>query len=119
VNFKEYGSEFHAKLSATWEPAQKAVKQAQKKQKYQYDCHVTSTFPFREGERVVLYKPGDKTAEARMLALPFHGPYNVQETGTNTAAIIRVDRPKEEPVLVLPERLLKSWVMSFGCLTRE
>jgi hypothetical protein len=67
VNFKEYGYKFHAKLSTAWEPAQKAVKQVQRKQKYQYDCHDTSTLPFREGKRVFLYKSGDKTAEARML----------------------------------------------------
>ena len=105
MNLKEYGIELHAKLSAAWELARKSVQRAQKKQKEQYDRRVTPISPFREGERVFLYKPGEKTGEARKLARPFHGPYRVREMGTNTASIVRVDRPEEEPMLVSVDRL--------------
>ena len=105
VNLKEYGIEVHAKLSAAWELARKSVKQAQKRQKDHYDRHAMPTLPFREGERVFLYKPEERTGEARKLARPFHGPYRVQELGTNTAAIMHVDQPEEEPMLVSLDRL--------------
>ena len=72
----------------------------QKCQKNYYDKRSTST-PFRDGERVFLYKPAEKTGEARKLARPFHGPYRI----TNTATIIRVGQPEEEPLLVILERL--------------
>ena len=63
MNLKEYGIELHAKLSAAWELARKSVQRAQKKQKEQYDRRVTPISPFREGERVFLYKPGEKTGK--------------------------------------------------------
>ena len=31
--------------------------------------------PFREGERVFLFTPAEKTGEARRFARPFQGPY--------------------------------------------
>ena len=55
---------------------------------------------FREGERVFLYKPAEKTGENRKFARPFHGPYRVMEMSANTAKILRVDT-----LLVSLERL--------------
>ena len=43
---------------------------------------------FREGERLFLHKPSEKTGEARKLARSFHGPYRLVEVGTNTAKIV-------------------------------
>ena len=61
--------------------------------------------PFREGERVFLLKPSEQTGEARKFARPFHGPYRLREMQTNTAKIVRVDQPAEEPLLVSLSRL--------------
>ena len=66
------------------------------------------TPPFREGERVFLLKPSKQTGEARKFARPFHGPYQLMEMQTNTAKIVRVRRPAEEPLLVSLSRLRRS-----------
>ena len=104
VDLREYGIELHDKMSTAWELARQAVKRAQKRQKDHYD-RGTTTLPFREGERVYLYKPMEKTGAARKLARAFHGPYRVREMGDNTASIVRVDRPEEGPMLVSLGRL--------------
>ena len=54
-----------------------------------------------------LYKPADKTGEARKFARPFHGPYCVAVLEPNTAKIRCVDKPAEEPILVSQDRLRK------------
>ena len=64
-----------------------------------------ATARFREGERVFLFKPAEKSGQARKFARPFHGPYRVVEVDSNTAKICRVDKPDEEPILVALERL--------------
>lgn len=104
MDLKEYGIDLHSKLSSAWELARKSLQQAQKKQKTQYDRKVCAR-PFREGERAFLYKPAEKTGEFRKLTHPFDGPYRVLEVGTNTASIVRIDRPKDEPILVSLDRL--------------
>ena len=88
VDLREYGIELHDKMST----ARQALKWAQKRQEDHYD-RSTTTLLFREGERVFLYKPMEKTGEARKLARAFHGPYRVREMGDNTASIVWVDRP--------------------------
>ena len=104
IDLKEYGINLHAKLSSAWELARKSLQQAQKKQKTQHDCKV-STQPFRKGESAFLYKPAEKTGERRKLARPSHGPYRVLEVGNNSANIAHIDWPKDEPILVALGRL--------------
>ena len=104
MDLHEYGIELHTKMAMAWESARKCVGQAQRRQKAHYDKKSTS-MPFRPGERVFLYKPTEKTGEARKLGQPFHGPYRISEMDANTATIVRVDRPEEEPLLVALERL--------------
>ena len=104
ADLKEYGLELHTKMAEAWELARQNICGAQKRQKTAYD-RKSRELPFREGERVFLYKPAEKTGEARKFARPFHGPYRVLEMGTNTAKICRVDRPEEEPLLVSLDRL--------------
>lgn len=64
-----------------------------------------STQHFKGGEGAFLYKPAGKTGECRKLARPFHGPYWVLEVGTNTASIVHIDWPNDEPILVALDRL--------------
>ena len=104
IDLKEYGTDIHVKMTGAWELARQSIGRAQKKQKDMYDKRVTG-LTFREGERVFLYKPVDKTGEARKFARPFHGPYRVTELGSNTAKIRRVDKPDEESILVSLDRL--------------
>ena len=104
IDLKEYGLALHQKMSEAWELARGSIGQAQKKQKGTYDRRAKMSV-FREGERVFLFRPAEKTGAARKLARPFHGPYRLVELGPNTAKIRRVDRPEEEPILVAIDRL--------------
>ena len=91
-NLKEYGLDLHQKMTDAWDLARQSIGRAQRRQKDMHDKNAR-TPTFREGERVFLFKPAEKTGEARKFARPFHGPYRV---GPNTAKIRRVDRPQEE-----------------------
>ena len=104
VNLQEYGIQLHAKMSSAWELACKCVVQAHQRQKTHYDPKST-VVPFRASERVFLYKPVEKTGEARKLARLFHGPYRVIQLDKNTATIRHVDRPEKDPLLVSIDRL--------------
>ena len=54
---------------------------------------------------MLLFKPAEKSGQARKFARPFHGPYRVVEVDSNTAKIRRVDQPDEELILVALESL--------------
>ena len=102
-NLKEYGLDLHQKMTDAWDLARQSIGHAQRRQKDMYDKNARTTF--REGERVFLLKPAEKTGETRKFSRPFHGPYRVVEMRPNTATIRRVDRPQEEPILVSLDRL--------------
>ena len=93
-------------MSEAWELARFSVGKAQSRQKQYYDQR--KRLPtFGVGDRAFLFKPAEKTGEARKLARPYHGHFRVVEIDTNTAKIRRVDRPQEEPILVALDRLRK------------
>ena len=82
----------------------RCIGRAQGQQKTYYDkkSHLPN---FAEGDRVFLFKPAEKTGEARKLSRPYHGPYRVVQLDTNTAHIRRVDRPQDDTILVALHRL--------------
>ena len=104
IRLQDYGKELASRMAGAWESARSSIKKAQHRQKAQYDKK--SRPPnFLVGDRVFLFKPAEKTGEARKFARPFHGPFRVLELDTNTAKIRRVDKPQEEPILVALDRL--------------
>ena len=52
-----------------------------------------------------LFKPADKTGEARKFARPYHGPFRIIDLDVNAARIRRVDNLEEEAILVSLDRL--------------
>ena len=96
--------ELHARMAEAWELARQNITRAQKRQKTSYDRRCRPP-QFREGERVFLFKPAEKTGETGKFARPFHGPFRIIELESNTVKIRRVDRPGEEPILVALDRL--------------
>ena len=104
VDLKEYGAQLAGDMSEAWELARECVWKAQRRQKEYHDRKVWLPV-FRVGDRVFLYKPADKTGPARKFARPYHGPFRVVETDSNTARIQPIDRPEEDPVLVVVDRL--------------
>ena len=103
MDLREYGIELHSRMSEAWDLARQNITRAQKRQKAAYDRR-SQPASFREGERVFLFRPAEKSGQARKFARPFHGPYRVVEVDSNTAKICRVDKPDEEPILVALER---------------
>ena len=102
LNVTEYGVELATKMSSAWELARKSVRKAQKKQKKYFDRKAKPS-PFQNGDRVFLFKPGEKSGAARKLSRPFR----VVEVSDNNASIRPVDKPQEEPILVALDRLRK------------
>ena len=102
IGLREYGQELTVRMSEAWELARQSVGRAQKKQKQYYDQRQQRLPNFTVGERVFLFKPAEKTGEARKFARPYHGPYRVLEVDINT---VRMNRPQEEPILVAIDRL--------------
>ena len=88
-------------MLAAWELARQCIRKAQKKQMDYYDWKPI----FRVGERVFLFKPAGKTGQARKFTRPFHGPFRVVDLDSNTARIKRTDRPEEEAILVVVDRI--------------
>ena len=84
--------------------ARQNVGRARKKQKDYYNKWQRPP-RFGVGDQVFLFKPAEKTGEARKLAQPYHGQYRVIELDTNTARVHRTDRPQDEPILVALDRL--------------
>ena len=104
INLKEYGLQLAHDMSEAWELARQCIGKAQRRQKEYYDRRGRPP-NFRAGERVFLYKPAEKTGEARKFARPYHGPYCIVEVDTNTARIRRVDKPEEDTIRVSLDRL--------------
>ena len=67
INLKEYGLDLHTRMAQAWDLARASVGRAQRRQKVAYD-QKTREPSFREGERVFLYKPAEKTGENRKFA---------------------------------------------------
>ena len=104
ADLREYGVELASSMSEAWELARHCIGKAQKRQKEYYDQR--GRLPnFRVGERVFLFKPADKTGEAKKFARPYHGPFRIIDLDVNTARIRRVDKPEEEAILVALNRL--------------
>ena len=93
IGLWEYGQELTVRMSEAWELASQSVGRAEKKQKQYYDQRQQRLPNFTVGERVFLFKPAEKTGEARKFTRPYHGPYRVLEVDTNTVRIRRVNRP--------------------------
>ena len=104
VDLREYGAELVSKMAEAWDLAQKCIGRAQNRQKTYYDKR-SRPHSFTVGDRVFLFKPAEKTGEARKLSCPYHGPYRVVQLDTNTAHIRRVDRPQNDTILVALNRL--------------
>ena len=86
-------------MSVAWELVRQIISRAQRRQKDYYDQRGRQS-NFNIDDWVFLSKPGDKTGEARKFAGPYHGPYRVIDSNTNTARVRRVDKPEEATILV-------------------
>ena len=105
VDLEDYRVELCAGLSAAWEIARGQIGIAQKRQKVQYDKR-SKQKEYRVGGRVMVFMPQEAQGKGRKLALPYHGPYRIQEVRSNCLLVRPVDRPDDQPILVSMDRVV-------------
>ena len=91
-------------MQDAWELARKNIKKAQKRQKKSYDCH-TRHPTFRVGDRVFVYVPSAKLGKAYKFALPYKGPYRVQDIADNVACLQLIEQPDSDLIRISISRL--------------
>ena len=107
VDLDDYKTDLVTNLTEAWQLARQNIKQAQRKQKQQYDRH--SKIPkFRVGERVFVYMPNAKQGKNWKFAKPFHGPFRILALTHTNASVRRVDKPQEHPIFVSLDRVRHS-----------
>ena len=104
VDVDDYRSELVHGLSEAWRIAKDSVAKAQKRQKRAYDRH-SRPKTFREGDRVMVYMPVERTGKNRKLSRPYFGPYRVLEVHPNGLTVRPVDRPNEQSIRVNQDRV--------------
>ena len=105
VDLVDYKVDLVASLTDAWDLARRNVKQAQKKQKHQYDRRATTHPKYHVGDRVFIFKPGAVQGKARKFARPFHGPYRILELTPTNVSVQPVDKPQEAPIFVSLDRV--------------
>ena len=104
VDLDDYKTDLVTNLTEAWQLARQNIKQAQRKQKQQYDRH--SKIPkFQVGERVFVYMPNAKQGKNWKFAKPFHGPFRILELTHTNASVRRVDKPQEHSIFVSLDRV--------------
>ena len=76
VDLDDYKTELSINLKKARELALQSVKEAQEKQKEQYDRQ-SRTQVYHIGDRVMVFMPSDVTGKDRKLARPYHGPFRI------------------------------------------
>ena len=100
----EYREELTMSLASARELAAKAIRQAQKKYKRNYDKR-TGDRDYRIGEWVLVRFPADETGKMRKLARPWHGPFRVMEQNDTNVTVTKVYRPQDGQIQVHKTRV--------------
>ena len=95
----DYRSDLVRRTSEAWGLAQESVQKAQKSQKKFHDRHAKDPH-FKVGDRVFVFMPVEKSAQAYKFAKPFQGPYRVEKTCENSADIRMIEKPGDKPIRV-------------------
>ena len=90
VDFADYRAELVANLSDTWALACKNIKNAQTKQKKQYDRRSKDSGLVAE-DRVMVYMPGTVKGKTWKFAQQYHGPYRVLAVTPTNVEVKLVD----------------------------
>ncbi len=104
IGIDDYKSELVAHLSEAWQGARENIKDAQVKQKRQYDRR-TRKADVKPGARVMVYMPAAVQGKKRKVARPYYGPYRVLSVTPTNAEVREVDEPTANPIFVALGRL--------------
>ena len=74
IDLDDYKTELVTSLSDAWKLASEHIKEAQQRQKRQYDRR-SKELHLKVGDRVMVYMPLEKKGKARKVARPHFGPY--------------------------------------------
>ena len=104
VDVVGYREELVMSLSSARELAAKAIQQAQKKYKKNYDKRASQR-DYRLGEWVLVKFPAAETGKMRKLARPWHGPYRVVGLREPDVTVEKVYQPQDGPLQIHKTRV--------------
>jgi hypothetical protein len=104
IEFQDYAGELVAKLSEAWALAHQSIKQAQRRQKVQYDKRIKEP-DYEVGQRVMVHHPSHIRGEAWKLARPYFGPYEVIALTPTNAEVKPLNHPNGKSIFVALDRL--------------
>ena len=104
VEFEDYAAELVANLSEAWSLAHESIKQAQRRQKAQYDKGLKEP-SYTIGQRVMVHHPSQIRGEAWKLARPYFGPYEVLAVTPSNAEVKPLHSPNAKTIFVALDRL--------------
>ena len=91
-------------LTDAWKLAGKHIKEAQQRQKRQYDKR-SKELDLKIGDRVMVYTPQEKKGKSRKVARPYFGPYHVLSVTPSNVEVRLVDKPAEPSIFVSLDRV--------------
>ena len=97
-----YLSEVQEKMAFAWDVAKKNVERAQKKQKEQYDKQAKRC-DFKVGDIVYVFMPAKTSGEARKLAKPNEGPFEIVRNMETGVEVRRLGRGKKNHIRICME----------------
>ena len=104
MDLDSYKTEVATHMADAWRIARNNVKDAQRKQKRQYDKR-TRPVKYAVGDRVFVLMPGARNTKAYKFARPFHGPYRVMVVHDTGLEVRPVDRPQSPLIRVAFDRV--------------
>ena len=108
VDLDDYKTELSINLKKARELALQSVKEAQEKQKEQYDRQ-SCTQLYHIGDRVMVFMPSDVTGKDRKLARPYHGPFRIVNLTRTNAEVQLIERPHDQTIFIAIDRLRKCY----------
>ena len=104
TDIDDYKSALTIHLAEAQELARTNIRDAQVKQKQQYDRHSKQS-RYKIGDRVMVHMPAEATGTSWKLAKPFYGPYRILSLTPSNAEVRIIDKPEEPSIFVALSRL--------------
>ena len=104
VDIEDYKTELVTGLADAWKLASEHIKEAQEKQKCQYDKR-SKEVDLKVGDRVMVYMPQERKRKSRKVARPYFGPYRVLCVTPSNVEVRLVDKPTDPSIFVSLDRV--------------
>ena len=104
VDVDDYKTELVTGLTDAWKLAGEHVKEAEKRQKRQYDKR-SKEFDLKVGDWVMVYMPQEKKGKSRKVVRPYFGPYRVLRVTPSNVKVQLIDKSTEPSICVSLDRV--------------